>query len=184
MLSGDVFIYIFRDFLSYKFGGRVLYKHRCNAVHKHVLFYFCDFFYLHFYRDFFKIFRRIFLQFWRRHIFVHLTTSSFFFYKKSLFEPLSTPYQLCSGNKMFWIFDFFFLEKKDNLVEIHFGHLFLSILKKLRVVLFLGFCSWKKKFLFLLGFQKCKKKSPYNFVERNIPKTQGASFLPFFRPFL
>jgi hypothetical protein len=30
-----------------------------------------------------------------------------------------------------------FLEKKDNLVEIHFGHLFLSILKKSRVVLFL-----------------------------------------------
>ena len=32
-----------------------------------------------------------------------------------------------------------FLEKKDNLVEIHFGHLFLSILEKSRVVLFLGF---------------------------------------------
>ena len=30
-----------------------------------------------------------------------------------------------------------FLEKKDNLVEIHFGHLFLSILEKSRVVLFL-----------------------------------------------
>jgi hypothetical protein len=51
------------------------------------------------------------------------------------------PYQLCSGNKTLGIFEIFFLEKKDNLVEIHFGHLFLSIFEKSRGVLFWGFYS-------------------------------------------
>ena len=63
VLSGDVFIYIFRDFLSYKFGGRVLYKHRCNAVHEHVLFYFCDFSTYNFIGTFCRFFEGYFCNF-------------------------------------------------------------------------------------------------------------------------
>ena len=43
VLSADVFIYIFRDFFPTSLEGRVLHKHRYNAVLEHVLFYFCDF---------------------------------------------------------------------------------------------------------------------------------------------
>ena len=81
-------------------------------------------------RDFFYHFVNEFFKFQPRHIFVHWTTSSKFFYKKTLFETHSTPYQLCSGNKTLGIFEFFFLEKKDNLVEIHFGHFYFCPFQK------------------------------------------------------
>jgi hypothetical protein len=62
------------------------------------------------------------------------------------------PYQLCSENKTFEFFDFLFFKKKDNLVEIHFGHLFLSIFEKSRVVLFWGFILEKDPSIKILIF--------------------------------
>ncbi len=129
-------------------------------------------------RDVFSYFYSIFFKFQHRHIFVHSTTSSNFFYKKTHFETFQIPYQLCSGNKTFEFFNFLFFKKKDNLVEIHFGHFYFCPFLKSQgqfcfEVLFL------EKNPFLSGFQKCKKKSPYNFVERKTPKTRSVLFCHF-----
>jgi hypothetical protein len=100
-------------------------------------------------RDFFCIFLTDFPKF-RTHNFCPLADLLEIYFQKNHFSKLFrllTSY--AAGIKHLEFLKNIFLEKKDFLVEIHFGHLFLSILEKSRVVLFLGKKNSSSYFLFV-----------------------------------